>query len=697
MTIQTVTARGRHPMLRLIALAGPMRGRLALAVLAGAATTGAGVALLAASGFLIARAAEHPPVTALTIAVVAVRALGVSRGVLRYAERLTGHDVAFRMLGDARVRIYRRLARLAPAGLREYRSGDLLTRLVSDVDATQDLVVRGLIPTAAAALAGAGAATACAFLLAPAAGVLALGLLIAGALVPLGSAVLAGRSTARAASVRGELATRVTDALSGAADLHAFGAQEAALTAVARADAELTARTRRAAFVEALGSGLGTLATGLTLWGVLLLGVAAVKNGTLGRVPLAVLVLTALAAFETVSTLPAAAVQLARTRAAAGRITSLLDTPDPVSEPARPLPAPDRPVHVRMRGVSARYEPQGPLALDDFTLDLRPGRRVVLVGPSGAGKSTVAALLLRFLASDGGSATLNDRDLTAYRSDDVRRVIGGCPQDPHVFDTTIRENLKLAKPHAIDRELNQAAARARLLPWIQTLPDGWDTLVGVHGAAMSGGERQRLALARALLADPPVLILDEPTAHLDPHTRAELTADLLSPGQNRAVLLITHDLTGSTTLTRSSSSTTAGPFSAAPTPTSCDAPGSTTTCTSGSRTPQAGNPPPTGDLHPLITERPGRCWSSELVIIRRSGSARRRTMPSGDRRMNADGRTADGACCGPTRSCWMSDPADHVTEAGSRLYGDRSDKTGDLNGLRVGSESRQGAASGRAQ
>jgi ATP-binding cassette subfamily C protein CydC len=535
---------GRRPLLRLLWLARPLRGRLALSVLAGATATGCGVALLATSGFLLARASQHPSILAISVAVVAVRAFSIGRGVSRYLERLTSHDVAFRVLADIQVAIYRRLERLAPAGLAAFRSGSLLAALISDVDATQDLFLRGIGPPLAAALVGAGAVTACLLILAPAGGVLALGLLAAGVAAPA-LAVVASRRAARAtAAARGELGATITDLLSGAADLHAFGAQDAALAAADEADAKLTGLARRTAGATGLGTGLVTGLTGLTVWGVLVLGVAAVGHGTLTRVPLAVLSLTALASFEAVTVMPAAALQLGAARASARRIAAIQDAPDPVAEPADPRPLPAGPVHVRLTGVQVRYEPGGPLALDGLDLDLPPGRRVALIGPSGAGKSTAAAVLLRFRDPCGGTVRLDGADLASYAADDVRTVIGGCPQDPHIFDAAIRDNLRLARPHASDAELAAAAARARLLPWIESLPRGWDTAVGAHGAAMSGGERQRLALARALLADPAVLILDEPTAHLDPEARAALTADLLTLTAGRSTLFITHELTG---------------------------------------------------------------------------------------------------------------------------------------------------------
>jgi ATP-binding cassette, subfamily C, bacterial CydC len=526
------------PLLRLLALVRPLRGRLVLAALAGAATTAAGIALLATSGFLIARAAQHPNVTALGVAVVAVRALGIGRGVFRYAERLTSHDVAFRVMADVRVRIYARLERLVP--LRDTGSGDLLTRLVSDADAVQDLVVRGLIPPLSALAAGAGAVLLCGALLVPGGAALAAGLLLAGVAVPWLAAAGARRAGRRTTAARARLAVAAVDTLSGARELIAYGAVEHALRRTHEADADLTAQARRTAMVQGLGTGATALLGGLTVWAVLLLGVTAGRP----HVPLAVLVLTALAAFEAVTALPAAAAQLGQTRAAARRITGILDAPDPMPEPAHPAPAPEPPATIRLRGARLRYEPDGPWALDGVDLDLTPGRRVALVGPSGAGKSTLAAVLLRFRDLDDGTATLNGVDLTAYDPAGVRTLVGGVPQDPHVFATTVRENLRLARPGASDAELSAAAGRAGLLARIESLPAGWDTVVGAQGLALSGGERQRLALARALLADPDVLILDEPTAHLDPDARHALVADLLAAAHGRTTLLITHDLDG---------------------------------------------------------------------------------------------------------------------------------------------------------
>ena len=426
----------RDPLLRLLGLARPWRGRLLLAVVAGAAAAACGIALLAVSGFLLARASQHPSILAISVAVVAVRALSAGRGISRYVERLAGHDAAFRILADVRVSIYRRLERLAPAGLAAFSSGDLLARLISDVDATQDLFIRGITPPLAAALAGAGSVVACLLILAPAGALLAAGLLAAGVGIPVLAAVAARGAARRLAPARGQLAGTFSDLMAGAAELHAYGAQDTALIPVTAADRDMTRQADRNAAVSGLSAGLSSAIAGLALWGVLLLGVAATGDGTLTRVPLAVLTLTALASFEVVTALPAAAVQLGQARISGRRIAAVVDAPDPVREPVAPRPLPDGPIWVRLRGAQVRYRPGGRLALDGLDLDLPPGRRVGLVGPNGAGKSTVASVLLRFVELSAGTATLNGHDLASYAADDVpdqdRRLPAGPVHLRHV-------------------------------------------------------------------------------------------------------------------------------------------------------------------------------------------------------------------------------------------------------------------------
>ncbi|WP_371616802.1 thiol reductant ABC exporter subunit CydD [Streptomyces sp. NBC_00454] len=535
---------GRDPLRRVRAVAKAWQGRFRLGLLLGALAVGCSVGLMAVSGWLISRASEQPPVLYLMVAVTATRAFGMGRAVFRYAERLVSHDAVLRMLADLRVSVYRGLERIAPAGLRAQRRGDLLTRLVADADALQDYWLRWLLPVGTAVLVGTGSVAFTAWLLPEAGAALAAGLIAAGVGVPLVSAVCARRTERRLAPARGELATRVADLLTGTAELTVAGALGGRKAAAKESDRTLTGIAARTAAVTGLGSGLSALLCGLTVVCASAVGASAVAGGRLSGVAMAVVVLTPLAAFEAVTGLPQAVQYRQRVRRSAERVYEVIDSPVPVTEPERPEVLPASPFPLRLTGLAARHPGQEHDALRGLDLTLEAGRRVAVVGPSGAGKTTLAQVLLRFLDQHEGSYTLGGTDARALDGDDVRRVVGLCAQDAHIFDSSVRENLRLARTGASEEQLRGALAAARLLEWADGLPDGLDTLVGEHGERISGGQRQRLALARALLADFPVLVLDEPAEHLDLATADALTADLLAATEGRTTVLITHRLAG---------------------------------------------------------------------------------------------------------------------------------------------------------
>ncbi|MGW3102716.1 thiol reductant ABC exporter subunit CydD [Streptomyces sp. NPDC001100] len=539
-----LTAHTGSVLSRVRAMSGARRGRLALALLLGSLALGSAVGLMATSGWLISRASQQPPVLYLMVAVTATRTFGIGRAVFRYGERLVSHDAVLRMLADTRVAVYRRLERLAPAGLRDTRRGDLLSRLVADVDALQDYWLRWLLPAGVAATVSAATVGFTAWLLPEAGAVLAVGLLAAGVGVPLVTGAVARRAERRLAPARGALATRVTELLTGTAELTVAGALPARTAEARRADGVLTRIASRAATATALGDGLTALISGLTVAATALVAAQAVAAGRLSGVLTAVVVLTPLAAFEAVLGLPLAVQYRQRVRKSAERVYEVLDAPEPVRELEQPRPAPATPFPLVVQGLAARHTGQDRDALAGLDLTLEKGRRVAVVGPSGSGKTTLAQVLLRFLDADAGTYTLAGVDAYALDGDDVRRFVGLCAQDAHLFDSSVRENLLLAKKDATEDELRAALERARLLDWADGLPDGLDTLVGEHGARLSGGQRQRLALARALLADFPVLVLDEPAEHLDLATADALTADLLAATEGRTTLLITHRLAG---------------------------------------------------------------------------------------------------------------------------------------------------------
>ena len=525
---------------RVLALSRVSRSRALLSLSLGALAVGFGVALMATAGYLISRAAEQPPILALTTVIVVVRFLALARPLARYLDRLASHDLALRALGRIRASVYERIEPLAPAELDAFRRGDLVSRLVADVDALQGLYLRGLAPSFVGVVVSVACVATVAFVLPVAAVVLALGLALGGVAVPLLAGRLGRRVGRRQAPARGALTAELVELLRGAPELVAYGREDDALARVRAADRELVRLGRRDALVAGLADSLSVLIAGLTTVGVLAVAVAAHDAGSLDRVLVAALALLALSSFDAVTPLPGAARELSATLASGRRVLELTEREPRVADTPEPAAPPRGQVTVALEGVTAAYPSGETPALDGFDLRLDPGSRLALVGPSGAGKTTVTNLLLRFLDPQAGRVTLDGVDIRGLRQEDVRRTFALAGQEAHVFDSTIRENLRLGRPDATDDQLHDALSRARLDAWIETLPDGLDTYVGEQGAELSGGQRQRLVVARALLSDAPVLILDEPTAHLDGPTAEALVADVLEAADDRSVLLITH-------------------------------------------------------------------------------------------------------------------------------------------------------------
>ncbi|MFB9470456.1 thiol reductant ABC exporter subunit CydC [Nonomuraea salmonea] len=506
------------------------------AVLAGSAADLAGLGLIAAAAWLITRAAEQPPLAALSVAIVATRAFATGKGVFRYAERLTGHDVALRAQAGTREDLYEALI---PPQRPRHGGADLLSRMVDDTEAVQDLLVRCLLPAAAAAMAGLAAVVVGLTILPVAALVLEAGLVLAGVLLPAGTAAAARRWSARIAPARAALAGRVADLVHGSADLAAYGADDAALDRARAADGALAALERRQSRVHAAALAGGTLLQGLTVAAVVLLAQAA----GVGSVGTAVLALTGLVAFEPVLPLAAAGERMAGITAALRRLREVRSAAPAVTEPAAPAPRPEAPLTIEIDDLVVRHPASRErAALDGVSLRVAPGRRVAIVGPSGAGKSTLLAALMRLAEPESGSIRVNGVDLRELAGDDVRELMTGLTQDPYIFRASLRDNLRLAGPGADDERLRRAVRDARLDGWVERT--GWDTELGEDGRTVSGGQLQRLALARALLYDPPVLLLDEPAEALDEETADRLMDDLLDVTRDRTTLLVTHRLKG---------------------------------------------------------------------------------------------------------------------------------------------------------
>jgi thiol reductant ABC exporter CydC subunit len=528
--------------LRRAARAGaPSRGRVALVVALGAGTVLAGAALLAVSGGLISRAAERPPVLALAIAIAAVRMLSIARAGLRYGERLASHDAALRGLSAMRVRVFRALVPLVPGAV---RSGDLLDRCVADVDRLQDVWLRGLWPVAVAGVAGVCCVVAAAVMLPMAGLVLAVVLLAGAVLVPAATRAAARRAARRQAPARAVLAVDLVEALHGAAELAVAGREAETVERLRADDARLAALARRDALAAALAAGGGAALAAGAMVAVVAAAAPAVADGRLDGVLLAAVGLLAFGAYEAVAPLPDSARSLDASATAAERLEEVTGAPAPVADPARPRAVPGDGALVAER-LTVRLAAGAAPALDDVSLVLAPGARVALVGPSGAGKTTLAHALVRFLDPEAGRVTVGGVDVREVAQVELRRRVRLAGQDAYLFATSLAANVRVGNPDAGDDEISDALRRAGLGPWLAALPDGLATPVGEEGARVSGGQRRRIALARALVArDARFLVLDEPAAHLDAPAAHALLAGLAASPDPRGMLVITHALDG---------------------------------------------------------------------------------------------------------------------------------------------------------
>lgn len=531
------------PIGRLLSFMKPFVKEIALSILTGIITIGTGIGMLGTSAYLISYAALQPSIAELQVAIVGVRFFGITRSVFRYLERLVSHSVNLRLLARLRVWFYRNIEPGAPANLQQQRGGDLLNRVMADLETLENFYVRVVSPAIVALVITVGMSLFLGGYFLPLGSILFAGMFLNGLLVPLFMILITRKTGRQLLETRSQLSSVMLETFQGLEDLQAAGAQPRWLGEIARTDRDSARLQIYYGFLNGVTSGLALLVTNLTVLAVLLAAVPQVSAGTMTGVSLAVVTLLTMASFEATGNLPAAAQNLTASFAAAKRLFELAQSRDQqTSLTALPASQMEQAQQLDLKGVTLSYSGSTEAALKEVSFSLKRGERLAVVGPSGAGKTSLVNALLRFWPLQSGQILLDGQDLVNYSPESTRGLFGVISQSTYLFSESLRQNLLLAAPQADDAELLAALHQAQLDAWLATLPAGLDTWLGDQGLQMSGGERQRLAIARVLLQKTPFVILDEPTSNLDPATEQEILTQLFEVFADRGLLIITHRL-----------------------------------------------------------------------------------------------------------------------------------------------------------
>ncbi|MCE1253250.1 MAG: thiol reductant ABC exporter subunit CydC [Anaerolineae bacterium] len=526
----------------LLSLVKPFIGLAFLSVFLGAATITANISLMGTSAYLIAYAALHPSIAYLQVAIVGVRFFGLARGAFRYLERLVSHSLNFKILARLRVWLFARLEAIAPAGLLDASGGDLLTRLIEDVETLDNFYIRALSPPLVAVVVVGSTSL---FLggFSPILGwTMFAGLLVSGLCMPImvyfGNRTL-GRDVVKLKSQMGSL---MVESMQGLGELSIYGRNGDALTRLNGLSNQLADKQFWQTSISSAGNAINLLVTNITLWGMLIISISLVNQGELDGVLLAVIALITLASFEAVTPLVQSAQNLENSMTSARRIFDTAEKKSLINDGNETMP--DEIKTISVQNLSFGYGRGNEFNLSRINLNLHKGKKLALVGPSGAGKTSMAGLLLRFYPVTSGKILLDDNDIQKYSADKVRERINLVSQSVYIFNDTLRNNLLLARPDANDEFLVSVLKQVSLIDWFNALPQGLNTWMGEQGAFISGGERQRLALARTLLMDSPFIILDEPFSNLDSVTSQALFKTYLQALNNKGIMWITHRLVG---------------------------------------------------------------------------------------------------------------------------------------------------------
>lgn len=528
---------------RLLGFMKPLRGWILISTMTGFSTVAAGVGLLGTSAYLIASAAFHPSIAELSVAVVGVRFFGISRGVFRYLDRLVSHHVNFRLLSILRIWFYDCLKLLAPARLIHYQRGDLLSRAIGDIDALDQFYVRAVSPVISAIFATVGFSLLVGSWNVRLGWILAAGLSVTSFVLPALVYIFSQDPAKQLVDQWAILSQTMLDTLRGAAEMMVFQQQEEELTQINRVSLQTNRAQVGLAHSQGLSNGMNAVLTQGTVALMLLVGIPLVRTGELDGIMLAVIVLITMASFEISIPIAQAAQFWESSLQAARRLFEMADQQPAIIEPVIPVSVPEKP-NILIRNLSFQYHGNLPLAADHLNINLSYGRKIALVGENGSGKTTILNLLMRFWDCQPGEILIDGILVQEFSPKELRQRIGYVSPGGAIFQTTLRQNLLLANPGALDADLLRVLDCVQLGEWVQTLPDGLDTWLGASGLTISGGQLQRIQLARGLLMDAPIYLLDEPTTHLDVETETRLISLFRSIFQNRSLVWVTHRLVG---------------------------------------------------------------------------------------------------------------------------------------------------------
>jgi len=528
---------------RLLGFMKPLRGWILISTMTGFSTVAAGVGLLGTSAYLIASAAFHPSIAELSVAVVGVRFLGISRGVFRYLDRMVSHHVNFRLLSILRIWFYDCLKLLAPARLIHYQRGDLLSRAIGDIDTLDQFYVRAVSPVISAIFATVGFSMLVGSWNVRLGWILAAGLSVTSFVLPALVYIFSRGPAKQLVDQRAILSQTMLDTLRGAAEMMVFQQQEEGLTQINQVSLQTNRAQVGLAHSQGLSNGMNAVLTQGTVAIMLLVGIPLVRTGELDGIMLAVIVLITMASFEISIPIAQAAQFWESSLQAARRLFEMADQQPAIIEPVIPVSVPEKP-NILIRNLSFQYHGNLPLAADHLNIDLPYGRKIALVGENGSGKTTILNLLMRFWDCQPGEILIDGIPVQEFSPKELRQRIGYVSPGGAIFQTTLRQNLLLANPGALDADLLRVLDSVQLGEWVQTLPDGLDTWLGASGLTISGGQLQRIQLARGLLMDAPIYLLDEPTTHLDVETETRLISLFRSIFQNRSLVWVTHRLVG---------------------------------------------------------------------------------------------------------------------------------------------------------